>query len=610
MSPELDSKMDQIFNEMLERVSMKSPKFADAEDRSLGIALDNVINYDFDAESRGMLDWYYANLEYACATDLKNLSNKYWDQDDVFDFQGEHLMLTEGYIAMFDPIAKDLDIELNTEVNKIVYDENGADVFTSDGKKYHGDAVLVTVPLGVLKDDWIKFEPPLPEDKRESIKKLGYGLLNKIALHFEDAFWDTNVDWIGTINVEENRDLRGHVYLFWNMQKFTNQPILVALCAGEASHILEERNKEEVIEEVLLILQRIYKLDKPPVPKSSVITAWKKDKYARGSYSYVAIGSSASDYNKLAETVMNRVYFGGEATNRYHPATVAGAYQSGIREARKIHNFFYPPQPPTQPPSFSIAVQQEEKKRRANSKKYAKRGLKSKHRRGILRQRTSVLGSGDVNLKFKYEYIFNKAKQTDDAPRYQSYGSIVGSTDFKEKFSRHNDKFNRDVKGYRSDRNQRRQFSRDSENKNDRRLSSSSNMDNKNEWDVSKRRKSNENEWNNNWEMTKTSLSETSLTTTNDDGDDYFTDVLAKQEENVSNNDDEIRRKFRDWVAAIVVKKLSKYKSKIEDFKKQSRKYTHKIVEKEIISGKWDMSDKKKKKIIKYLKSEIKRKYY
>lgn len=40
---------------------------------------------------RRILDWHIANLEYANATWLNNLSLKHWDQDDEFEFAGCHL---------------------------------------------------------------------------------------------------------------------------------------------------------------------------------------------------------------------------------------------------------------------------------------------------------------------------------------------------------------------------------------------------------------------------------------------------------------------------------------------------------------------------------------
>lgn len=51
-----------------------------------------------------------------------------------------------------------------------------ATVRTADGAEYHADYVIVTVPLGVLKaaGDTL-FTPPLPAEKTEAIRGLGFG---------------------------------------------------------------------------------------------------------------------------------------------------------------------------------------------------------------------------------------------------------------------------------------------------------------------------------------------------------------------------------------------------------------------------------------------------
>ncbi len=38
---------------------------------------------------RQILDWHFANLEFANAAPLDKLSLKHWDQDDDFEFTGE-----------------------------------------------------------------------------------------------------------------------------------------------------------------------------------------------------------------------------------------------------------------------------------------------------------------------------------------------------------------------------------------------------------------------------------------------------------------------------------------------------------------------------------------
>ncbi len=48
------------------------------------------------------------------------------------------------------------------------------------GGSFRGDAVLVTVPLGVLKRRQLAFSPPLPQRKLDCIERLGFGVLNKV----------------------------------------------------------------------------------------------------------------------------------------------------------------------------------------------------------------------------------------------------------------------------------------------------------------------------------------------------------------------------------------------------------------------------------------------
>ena len=40
------------------------------------------------SRDRQIIDWHFANLEFANATPLNNLSLKHWDQDDGFAFTG------------------------------------------------------------------------------------------------------------------------------------------------------------------------------------------------------------------------------------------------------------------------------------------------------------------------------------------------------------------------------------------------------------------------------------------------------------------------------------------------------------------------------------------
>lgn len=76
-----------------------------------------------------------------------------------------------------------------------------------------------------------------------------------------------------------------------------------------------------------------------PDPLQSVCTRWGTDSFSLGSYSHVAVGASGDDYDILAESVGDgRLFFAGEATTRRYPATMHGAFISGLREAANMAN--------------------------------------------------------------------------------------------------------------------------------------------------------------------------------------------------------------------------------------------------------------------------------
>ena len=51
---------------------------------------------------------------------------------------------------------------------------------------FKGDAVLITLPLGVLKShpSGVQFQPPLPEWKTAAIHRMGFGNLNKVRVNY------------------------------------------------------------------------------------------------------------------------------------------------------------------------------------------------------------------------------------------------------------------------------------------------------------------------------------------------------------------------------------------------------------------------------------------
>ena len=188
---------------------------------------------------------------------------------------------------------------------------------------------IVTVPLGVLKSGSPAFQPALPRRKRRAIDQLGMGVLNKTCLLFDDVFWQKDVEVVGYVGAET-----GQWAETLNLYPYTGQPILMMFNAGLYGARIEAMPDAEVVSQASAALADMY--GSVPEPEDVLITRWRSDPWSYGSYSYVPVGASFRRHSDLARPVDGKVFFAGEATHRDYPATVHGAFLSGVRAAREV----------------------------------------------------------------------------------------------------------------------------------------------------------------------------------------------------------------------------------------------------------------------------------
>lgn len=267
-------------------------------------------------------------LEYAA--DLNDLSALYYDQDE--SFSGDEVILPKGYGEIPDYLAKSLDIHLNEPVKEINYQNDTLTVKT-ENKSFSSHYVICTVPLGVLKNNTIKFIPDLPAEKKRAISRLGMGTLDKLVLIFDHVFWDKDKAWIGYIPNQGKRWLD-----FFNLYHFIKQPILIVFNQGVTAKEMESWPDEKIIASAMDTLKIIYGKD-IPMPIHHEITRWSADRFSYGSYSHIPVGATGEDYEILGKTINGKLFFAGEATSRMYPSTVHGAYLTGLRVANEINKY-------------------------------------------------------------------------------------------------------------------------------------------------------------------------------------------------------------------------------------------------------------------------------
>uniref|UniRef100_A0A8C8T718 Peroxisomal N(1)-acetyl-spermine/spermidine oxidase n=1 Tax=Peromyscus maniculatus bairdii TaxID=230844 RepID=A0A8C8T718_PERMB len=197
------------------------------------------------------------------------------------------------------------------------------------------------------------FEPPLPAQKAEAIKKLGFGTNNKIFLEFEEPFWEPDcqfiqVVWEDTSPLQDTalslqdtwfKKLIGFVVL----PPFESSHVLCGFIAGLESEFMETLSDEEVLLSLTEVLRRVTGNPQMPAAKSVMRSRWHSAPYTLGSYSYVAVGSTGDDLDLLAQPLpadetgtQLQILFAGEATHRTFYSTTHGALLSGWREADRL----------------------------------------------------------------------------------------------------------------------------------------------------------------------------------------------------------------------------------------------------------------------------------
>lgn len=274
--------------------------------------------------------WKYmlsAYLEFNTGGDISKLSSKFFDDDEEFD--GEDLIITNGFDKVTDYLAQGLDIRLNTRVTSINY-SGAKSVINANGNNIEADYVIVSVPLGVLKNNAIAFTPALPTNKTNAINNTNMGNVNKFLLVWNTPFWDPNLQYIGY-----TPDIKGKFNYFLNIKKFTPANGLMTFAFGDYATVTESMTDSEINNEIMLNLKGIYG-NSIPNPTNFLRTKWGQNINSFGAYSYATNGTTTADFDTLANEVNNKLFFAGEHTEFDYRGTVHGAYLSGIREADKI----------------------------------------------------------------------------------------------------------------------------------------------------------------------------------------------------------------------------------------------------------------------------------
>lgn len=255
-------------------------------------------------------------------------------------FGFRNFRLVEGYSSLVDRISGELRdaIRVNCPVSQVEVAEEGVRVRTlgkdgTAGPEFRAESAIVTVSLGVLKAGAIRFDPPLPTEKRAAIERIGFG--NAFALHlrvrggsFRQRLGDFGVLWGDTsTSFRRYRDpIAG------------GEEIVTAFTTGR-----EARRRASLDDAGLVRATQEEWSSVAPAGADWgevvgwVVHRWPTDPWVRGGYSFLPLGSRLADRARLAGPIDGRLFFAGEATDvAGGSATVPGALRTGERAAEEL----------------------------------------------------------------------------------------------------------------------------------------------------------------------------------------------------------------------------------------------------------------------------------
>jgi len=328
-APEAE-RVDVEVRKILEGMKAERDRQEDSPDAlSLGPLVDRLLEEArLDATVRRDVEQaLVSSIELAYGADLRELSLMYFDA--AGGRSGQSLLLPHGLDEIPRRLAQGLDVRLKEVVIAIEHDEKHVTVRTAKAA-FDADRVVVTLPLGVLKKRSVAFKPAIPEEKRGAIARLGMGVLDRVWLRFPHPFWGMREQpRIGFSGAK-----RGAWPEAVDFQQVVGKPVLLCLQAGSVARETEALSDARIVASAMEWIRAAFGKDATD-PVAWLCSRWGSDPFAHGSASFFARGSTPEDTAALASPIADRVFFAGEATSSDHPATLHGAYESGLRAAEE-----------------------------------------------------------------------------------------------------------------------------------------------------------------------------------------------------------------------------------------------------------------------------------
>jgi monoamine oxidase len=223
---------------------------------------------------------------------------------------GLRLRLEGGPGALARRLAAGLRVWLGAKAVAVAQGRDGVTVRLGDGRTERAARAVVAIPLTLQRQ--LRFDPPLPPERRRGLDEARYGEATKAGLAFDDAFWPER-----TAVVTE----RGLVY-----EPDPRRPLLAVFAGSRAARRATRPGLLKLVGDAVGVAVR--------EPLTFEAVAWADEPFSRGSYLILGPGQLTSWGRRLAAP-HGLVHFAGAEASEL-PSYAEGAVRAAERCAREV----------------------------------------------------------------------------------------------------------------------------------------------------------------------------------------------------------------------------------------------------------------------------------
>lgn len=238
---------------------------------------------------------------------------------------GEDNILPGGYGSLVAAYGSGLPVALQTPAQTIRWDAAGVRIDTPRGT-LRARALIVTVSVGVLQAEGIRFLPGLPAVNRDALDGLRMGALTKIALAYDAS----RVSALELPDLFDITPAGGMTSIEFRHRG--QDGLALALMGGDHARAICELGERGAVDYAVGRIGAMLGTNVKAAFGEGRLAGWWTDPHARGSYSIAKPGRLAAR-SALAEPIGGRIFIAGEATAGGGAMTAGGAYLEGVRAA-------------------------------------------------------------------------------------------------------------------------------------------------------------------------------------------------------------------------------------------------------------------------------------